>query len=264
MGRPKKNVVAGLGEIGGPILRLISGQCVAAGYDTDPALSSGGRLARYGGLATEMLHVCLPFSGGFARDVEELYGMFDPEAVVIHSTVPPNTTAGLQGALPVPVVYSATRGVHGRMMKDLRRYTKYYALEDGAPRSRWAASAFAGLMRKCGVRARRMSSPVTLELAKLVVDTSYYGWLINYAQLSKMIADRHGVDYDEMWGFSDEIHRYLGNRPKMFPGVIGGHCVIPNLELAGEARLYEIGRINDEFAGRGRVSRGRGRARSRG
>ena len=29
----------------------------------------------------------------------------------------------------------------------------------------------------------------------------------------------------EMWLFSDEIHKLLGNRPKMYPGdYIGGHC----------------------------------------
>ena len=68
-------------------------------------------------------------------------------------------------------------------------------------------------------------------LAKIICDTSYLGWLINYAQLSNMIAIQYGVDYDEMWNFSDEIHKILGNRPKMYPGFIGGHCVIPNLDL---------------------------------
>ena len=62
-------------------------------------------------------------------------------------------------------------------------------------------------------------------MAKIVVDTSYYGWLINYAQLSNMIAIKHKVSYDEMWSFADEIHKFLGNRPKMFPGFIGGHCL---------------------------------------
>ena len=92
-----------------------------------------------------------------------------------------------------------------------------------------------------------MSNPLTLELAKILVDTSYYGWLINYAQLSDMIAKKHHVDYDEMWSFSDEIHKYLGNRPKMFPGFIGGHCVIPNLELIDEDALWQIDKINNIY-----------------
>ena len=93
-----------------------------------------------------------------------------------------------------------------------------------------------------------MSDLITLELVKIVCDTSYYGWLINYAQLSNMIARKHNVDYDEMWSFADEIHKFLGNRPKMFPGYIGGHCVIPNLELIDEKQLWEIDKINNFYA----------------
>ena len=34
-----------------------------------------------------------------------------------------------------------------------------------------------------------------------------------------------------LWKFTDEIHKNLGNRSKMFSGIIEGHCVIPNLDL---------------------------------
>lgn len=81
-------------------------------------------------------------------------------------------------------------------------------------------------------------------LAKIVCDTSYYGWLINYAQISKIIAIKNNVDYNEMWSFADEIHKLLGNRPKMFLGFIGGHCLIPNLDLISDERLDLIRDIN--------------------
>ncbi len=93
-----------------------------------------------------------------------------------------------------------------------------------------------------------MSNPKTLELAKIIVDTSYFGWLINYAQISNMIAKKHGVDYDEMWSFADEIHKYLGNRPKMYPGFIGGHCVVENLDLINNETLNMIDEINNLYA----------------
>ena len=92
-----------------------------------------------------------------------------------------------------------------------------------------------------------MSKPETLELAKILCDTSYLGWLINYAKLTNMVAIQHGVNYDEMWSFAEEIHERLGNRPKMFPGFIGGHCVIPNLELINEKGLDQISSINKLF-----------------
>ena len=102
-------------------------------------------------------------------------------------------------------------------------------------------------MKKYKVKTKQMSEPLTLELAKIVCDTSYYGWLINYAQMSKMLTIQHNIDYDEMWTFSEEIHKFLGNRPKMFPGIIGGHCVIPNLDLIDNETLDMIKKINNKF-----------------
>ena len=102
-------------------------------------------------------------------------------------------------------------------------------------------------MKQCGIKTKKMSKPETLELAKIICDTSYLGWLVNYAQLSNMIAIEHGVDYDEMWSFSDEIQEFLGNRPKMFPGIIGGHCVIPNLDLIHNQNLNLIKELNNLY-----------------
>jgi len=133
------------------------------------------------------------------------------------------------------------------MLSDLKRYTKFFAIERDAPNGKQASSKFAKLMKECGIKTKKMSDPLTLELAKIIVDTSYYGWLINYAQITKNIANKHRIDYDEMWSFSDEIHKFLGNRPKMFPGFIGGHCVIPNLALIDEKSLWDIGRLNNSF-----------------
>ena len=40
----KKNIVAGLGEIGLPLLKLISTNNLAAGYDTNPKLTNSLKL----------------------------------------------------------------------------------------------------------------------------------------------------------------------------------------------------------------------------
>ena len=51
-----------------------------------------------------------------------------------------------------------------------------------------------------------------------------------------------------MWSFADEIHEYLGNRPKMFPGFIGGHCIIPNLDLIHNETMNLIKKINNSYS----------------
>lgn len=242
----KKDIVVGLGEIGRPILNIISKTNLAVGYDINPKLVDK-KFHKYENSKTRFIHICIPYTDTFLNNVIELYEKFHPSAIVIHSTIKVNTTKILQSKLPIPVIYSATRGVHKRMFYDLKRYTKFFALDPSAPKMKWASSEYSKLMKSSGVKVKQISTPITLELAKILCDTSYLGWLINYAQITNMIAQEYDVNYDEMWSFADEIHEYLGNRPKMFPGYIGGHCVIPNLELIHNQTLNLIKEMNDLY-----------------
>ncbi|MBC8250041.1 MAG: hypothetical protein H8E89_00430 [Candidatus Nitrosopelagicus sp.] len=244
----KKDIVAGLGEIGSPILKLISKYEPAIGYDLDKKLMNENKFKKFQEIQTRFLHIAIPVNKKFDFNVIKLYEKFAPECIVIHSTISPGTTEKLQKNLSIPIIFSATRGVHKRMFRDLQRYTKFFALSKTAPKKEWAATQYSKTMKKCGIKTKRMSKPETLELAKILCDTSYLGWLINYAQLTNTIAIQHNVDYDEMWQFSDEIHKILGNRPKMFPGFIGGHCVIPNLDLMQNKTLSLIKTINQNYS----------------
>ena len=244
----KKDIVAGIGEIGKPILKLLSKHGVVVGFDSNPDLMDERKFERYERLKTSFLHIAIPVSSKFINNVLKLNKKFQPECIVIHSTIKPGMTEKLQEKLSIPVIYSATRGVHKRMVYDLKRYTKFFVISANAPRGKWATTRYAQSMKRCGVKTKKMSKPETLELAKIICDTSYLGWLVNYAQLSNVIAIEHGVDYDEMWSFSDEIQEFLGNRPKMYPSFIGGHCVIPNLNLINNESLNIISKMNNRYA----------------
>lgn len=242
-----KEVVCGLGEIGKPVYEIFSSSFPTQGFDIDPKLipKNNSKFDKY---ETKFLHICIPFNSRFIRNIQELKKKFSPQGIVIHSTISPGTTKKIQDKIKdIPIIYSATRGVHKRMLSDLKKYVKFFSLEKDAPRVKWASSQYVSIMKKCVVKTKQMTNPITLELAKIVVDTSYYGWLINYAQISNIIAQKHNVDYDEMWSFADEIQKFLGNRPKMFPGFIGGHCVIPNLELIDDSALWQIDKINNIY-----------------
>ena len=241
----EKDLVIGLGEIGLPIFKLFSKNTIIEGIDKNPKLSKiKPSLENH---KISIMHICIPFNKLFISEVRKLEKKFKPRLIVIHSTISPHTTEKLQNKLEIPIIYSATRGVHKRMLRDLKRYVKFYSIYENAPNSKWASKIFENKLKKCNVKYQKMSTPLTLELAKIICDTSYYGWLINYAQISKIITEKENVDYDEMWKFSDEIHKILKNRPKMFPGFIGGHCVIPNLELINDNSLNQISTINDIF-----------------
>jgi len=244
----KKDVVVGIGEVGKPILKLLSKDNIAVGFDLNPSLMNKRKFEKYQNLKTSFLHIAIPISSKFESNLLQLYKKFKPECIVIHSTIGPGTIKQIQKKLDVPLIYSATRGVHKRMLKDIKRYTKFFAISKNAPKKQWAIKAYSKKMKNCGIKTKQMSKPETLELAKIICDTSYLGWLINYAQFSNMIAQQYNVNYDEMWSFSDEIHKFLGNRPKMYPGFIGGHCVIPNLDLIHNQTLDLIKKMNNNYA----------------
>lgn len=243
----KKDIVAGLGEIGLPILKLISKKETAVGYDLNKKLMNEKKFLKLQNTQTRFLHIAIPVNKNFNSNVIKLNKKFQPECIIIHSTISPGTTEIIQKKLKIPLIFSATRGIHKRMIRDLQRYTKFFAVSKNAPKKDWAVSQYKKTMKKCGIKTQQMSKPETLELAKILCDTSYLGWLINYAQLTNTIALEYNVDYDEMWEFSDEIHQILGNRPKMYPGFIGGHCVIPNLELIQNQTLDLIKSINQKY-----------------
>lgn len=192
----------------------------------------------------QYLHVCLPGELEKFTDIviEWINKIKNIQVVVIHSTVKPGTTKSIQERSSIPILFSPVRGVHRRFLDDIKKYAKFISFDNKEINSEIKKD-----LENRFEKVEWMSTTKTAELAKILVDTTYYGWLINYAQITKMICEKENVDFDEMWKFADEIHENLGNRPKMFPGIIGGHCVIPNLNLVEYENLDVIKTINEMY-----------------
>ena len=238
------DVILGMGEVGQTLFDLLVDRkfdCV--GIDLDDS-----KCKKYSENEViknpEYLHVCLPGElTGFTDIVLDWIDKIkNIQVVIIHSTVKPGTTKIIQEKLTIPILFSPVRGVHKRFLNDIKKYTKFISF-DGIKIDPKIKTDLENRFEKI----EWMSTTKTAELAKILVDTTYYGWLINYAQITKMICEKENVDFDEMWKFADEIHENLGNRPKMFPGIIGGHCVIPNLDLIEYENLDMIKKINEMY-----------------
>ena len=168
----KKSIVVGLGEVGSPMHKLLSKKTITIGYDVDQKLMNQKKFKRYENYKTLFLHICIPFSKKFMPNVQRLIKKFEPEIVVIHSTISPNTTTTLQSKLKIPVLYSPTRGVHKRMLYDLKRYTKFFTIPSNAPKKKFAVNEFIKIMKQAGIKTKKISKPETLELEKIF--PSYY------------------------------------------------------------------------------------------
>lgn len=180
----------------------------------------------------DIMHVCFPYVKMFKHFVTAYSEKFKPKMIVIHSTVPIGTSYSIQSLVKdVPVIYAPTRGVHSRFVEDMKSYTKLWASVN--PITEYEHNVFKNIWDNIGVKTERWDSIKDLELAKVLIDTTYYGWLISFRFAADAIADNYGADKEKIWDFAKEIHEKLGNRPTMFsnPDGIGGHCVLPNLEL---------------------------------
>jgi UDP-N-acetyl-D-mannosaminuronate dehydrogenase len=212
----KKVVVVGLGEVGKPLLQLISRHREATGVDISPPENPTSPI--------EVLHICYPFQiKDFAGECARYIDLFKPELTVINSTVAVGTTRAVAERTGAAVVNSPVRGKHARMLEELGMYTKFVGAVDPATGGH-AAEHFESL----GLKTKVLSSPEATELAKLT-ETTYFGVMIAWAQELERFCDQSGTDYEEIVSFYDEIKFFPS--VKYFPGVIGGHCVMPNIEI---------------------------------
>ena len=238
------DIILGMGEVGETLFHLLEERNFdIIGIDTD-SLKCKNYFENQKIVNPEYLHVCLPgelpdFVDITLNWISRIEGL---KVVIIHSTVKPGTTKKIQEKTKVLILFSPVRGVHRRFLDDIKKYTKFISSDEKNidPKIRLD-------LENRFEKIDWMSTTKTAELAKILVDTTYYGWLINYAQITKMICQKEGIDFNEMWKFADEIHKNLGNRPKMYPGIIGGHCVIPNLNLIDYDELDMIKKINETY-----------------
>lgn len=213
-------VVIGLGEVGRPLLELIErSDQIVIGVDVDPtALPAKGE--------TDVMHVCFPYEiPDFVGEVVRYGDLLEPKLTIVNSTVAVGTTRQAHERMGRPVAYSPVRGKHARMVEELTRYRKYVGGIDQAATTS-AAAHFEGL----GMPTRVVSSPEAAELAKLT-ETTFFGLLIAWAQEVERYCDATGQKYDEIVSFYEEIPFFPP--VKYSPGVIGGHCVMPNIDILG-------------------------------
>lgn len=182
-------------------------------------------------IGVDILHVCIPFSEKFIEIVKKEIGEINPKLTIIHSTVAPHTTKAIGGA----VVHSPVRGVHPNLHEGIKTFVKYIGA-DNEDAGKLAKEHFEGL----GIKTKAFENSLTTELGKLL-DTTYYGVAIAWHGEMKKICEKEGVDFDKVvTDFNNtynEGYTELGMsnvvRPVLYPpeGEIGGHCVVPNVEI---------------------------------
>jgi UDP-N-acetyl-D-mannosaminuronate dehydrogenase len=229
----EKVLVVGLGEIGRTLFEIIveSNNFDVYGLDTDKekmfAISQNQNKIPS---LIDVMHVCIPCKDQqkFLKIVFNYTKQFEPNLVIINSTVLPGTTTKIYKQCNCLVTHSPVRGVHENlehMIWELKRWKKYVG---GANPK--AAELACEHFSKIGLKVKKLKSCTESELAKLF-ETTYRAWMITCFQEMHRISTHFSGNFDDIVDFLEDTHRVRLDRPIMFPGFITGHCLIPNTEL---------------------------------
>ena len=229
---PKEKVlIVGLGEVGQALFELLKENTHFKVYVLDTKTEKMREIGQKT-LPDEVdtMHVCIPCldQEKFVETVSTYVNQFKPKLTIINSTVPPGTTMNVHKHCHCLVAHSPIRGVHEspeHMKWELERWTKYVGGADAK-----AAEAALKHFEKLGLKTKVLKSCLETELAKLF-ETTYRAWMIAFFQEMHRISKHFKADFDEVVDFLEDTHRVRLDRPVLFPGVIGKHCLMPNLEL---------------------------------
>jgi len=224
----KTVLVFGLGEVGKPLMAILSQRYHTVGIDIKlPA----ERIDR-----ADVMHICYPFEvRDFIGETVRYIAQYRPALTIINSTVGVGTTRTVAERTGANVVHSPVRGKHAHMQEEMHYYTKFVGALDAT-----AGHDAAMHLESAGFKTRILSSPETTELGKLT-ETTYFGMMIAWAQEVERYCDRTGTNYDEVISLFDEIKFFPP--VKYFPGTIGGHCVMRNIEILSRVDRSDLLRV---------------------
>ena len=229
----EKILVLGLGEIGRALFELLKEEdgFTVYGLDLDEAkMRATGQDKSKMPKEVDTMHVCLSckIQEEFVDTVVSCAKQFKPKLLIINSTVLPGTTKKIHEKYNCLAAHSPVRGVYKNpeyMKWELKRWTKYV----GGVNTK-ATDAACKHFEKVNLEVKTLKSCTETELAKLF-ETTYRAWMIACFQEMHRMSRHFDADFDEVVDFLEDTHRLRLDRPIMFPGFIGGHCLIPNIAL---------------------------------
>lgn len=218
-----KRIIIGYGEVGKAFGEL----CTRNNLDFEPI----DIMDRYDDTFFNVMHVCIPHNSIFCAEVRMYATKFQPDLIVIHSTVPVGTMLklGLEN-----VAYTYVTGRHPQLADEMTEFEHLIAADSESTKD--AARYELMLM---GITSRNFRFAYNdLELAKLA-DTTYYGLCIAWHKELRLMAEYYGVDTDTLRnanevynaGYAEIDSKYLRPELTFEPGHIGGHCVVPNTNI---------------------------------
>ena|SRR3989344_4182128 len=218
--------ILGLGEVGSAIKQLCAQKYSVFGRTR--------HIDELTGQSIDLLHVCIPYTQDFESIVVAAITELKPKLVIIDSTIKPGTSQSIYNQTQIDIVHAPINGIHPHLYKYLKKFTKPL----GAT-SETAYQLAKQHFEELGVPTVKFDSPFETELAK-VLCTTYYTWNILYEKWVHEISNENNANFDQVYTQWNALYNqgYQKSKPNVrrpvlrhMPGPIGGHCLLPNLNI---------------------------------
>jgi hypothetical protein len=199
----------------------------------------------------DLLHVCIPFKDlkEFNSIIVEYDNKYNPDIIIIHSTVKVGTVGNLNKELKGKVVHCPIRVVHPFLYKGIKTFKMFLGC-DNKKIGKKAVDHLSSL----GIDVCQVNNSKNTELGKLL-DTTYYGLCIAFHDYANKLCQIEDIDFDVVMTQFNKTYNegYIkldkSNvvRPVLYApdGKIGGHCIIPNAKIL--SRTYDYDSLLDSI-----------------
>jgi UDP-N-acetyl-D-mannosaminuronate dehydrogenase len=218
------DLVVGYGEIGHAVQEVVCPE--AKTVDTNKRNYKVG--------AVNVMHICFPYTEKFIETVWDYVARFQPQRIVIWSTVPIGTTRKISSK----AIHTPVESKHPKLASGIKLMPRWIGYNDDN-----SAKFFEDYFKKAKLKVKLVKDTRITEALKLL-STTEYGINIVFADYKKRVFDDIGADFEltKEWNRNyNQLYRELGlhNRFQKFvldapEGKIGGHCVMPNYKLLNE------------------------------
>lgn len=242
-------IVAGYGSVGSAIGHAL----YDCGYEVVPHDPYKDLVAEG---SCDVLHVCFHWDDSFVDAVNELVTKFTPNVVIVESTITPADFDELVHTwVDVLFLYSPVFGSHPNIYKNgLKKYTKFICANAA---DREVANSFTANYYANWPFSWRFVDALPHELiAGKVLSVNWYGMEIAFVQMIERYCNEHDLKIENVYNllfedmdigskyvYNEEIGRAIPEsymkRPIFTSGVIGGTCVMQDIEIALKNDLFD-------------------------
>lgn len=216
-----KTLIIGAGQIGTALKEVLSPHHDVYLRDVEPLFLAD----------IEVLQICYPDHDGFEETTREYIRFYKPTLTIINSSI----RVGMTKKCGNDVVYSPVRGRHPNLIKEMKSFRKFVSSHNQG-KALEATFYFEKANWPCLIS----KSPENLEFMK-VMSNVHMGLEVAWRQEVQRMMDVLGIDPSEYEAW-EKTYRdgYLAVqdfnliRPIMNPDPIGGHCILPCIELLKE------------------------------